>query len=132
MYCLPEALYFTKASPKTSRFALSYRWWGTSDWAASREGGGDWRKVIWSDEGIFELGKTGRIWVTRKVDEKRCPDCITFIYRSGRVSVIIWGALGWDWKSPVVFLEKEEDSKGITSKAYLHQVPEPIVFPKFD
>ena len=29
-------------------------------------------------------------------------------------------------------LEKEEGSKGITSKAYLHQVLEPVVFPKFD
>ena len=43
-----------------------------------------------------------------------------------------WGALGWDWKSPLVFLEKEEGSKGITSKAFLHQVLEPVVFPKFD
>lgn len=31
-----------------------------------------------------------------------------------------------------MFLEKEEDSKGITSKAYLHQVLESIVFSKFD
>ena len=45
---------------------------------------------------------------------------------------MIWGAIGWDWKSPLVFLEKEEGSKGITTKAYLRQVLEIVVFPKFD
>ncbi|PVH67703.1 hypothetical protein DL98DRAFT_274967 [Cadophora sp. DSE1049] len=45
---------------------------------------------------------------------------------------MIWGALCWNWKSFLVFLEKEEGSKGITSKAYLHQVLEPVIFPKFD
>jgi len=91
---------------KRLAFALEHRWWGTSDWAASRPGGGDWRKVIWSDECSFELGKNGRIWVIRRVDEKKCSDCIKSVYRSGRVSVMIWGAIGWDWKSPLVFLER--------------------------
>ena len=45
---------------------------------------------------------------------------------------MIWEAIGWDQKSPVVFLEKEEGSKEVNSKAYLHQVLEPIVFPLFD
>jgi hypothetical protein len=45
---------------------------------------------------------------------------------------MIWGAIGWDYKSPLVFLEKEPGNKGITSKAYLHQVLEPIIFPLFD
>jgi hypothetical protein len=45
---------------------------------------------------------------------------------------MIWGAISWDWKSPLVFLEKEEGSKGVNSKAYLHQVLEPVVFPLFD
>ena len=128
----PRPFISRKQAKKRLDFAFSHRWWGTSDWAASREGGGDWRKVIWSDECIFELGKTGRVWITRRIDEKRCPDCIKSVYRSGRVSIMIWGALGWDWKSPLVFLEKEEGSKGITSKASLHQVLEPVVFPKFD
>jgi hypothetical protein len=88
--------------------------------------------VIWSDECTFELGKSGRIWVTRRVDEKRCTDCLRSIYRSGRVSVMIWGAIGWDWKSPLVFLGKREGHKGIDSQAYVDQVLEPIVFPLFD
>jgi hypothetical protein len=45
---------------------------------------------------------------------------------------MIWGAIGWDYKSPLVFMEKLEGRKGICSKAYLTQVLQPIVFPLFD
>ena len=45
---------------------------------------------------------------------------------------MIWGAIGWDYKSPLVFLEKLPGRKGICSKAYLEQVLEPMVFPLFD
>lgn len=105
-------------------FARRYRWWGTSD-----EADGDWRLVIWSDECTFETGKRGRVWVTRRVDEKHCTDCIKSVYRSGRKSIMVWGAIGWDWKSPLVFLEKEEGRKGICSKAYLNQVLDSVIFP---
>jgi hypothetical protein len=45
---------------------------------------------------------------------------------------MIWGAIGWDYKSPLVFLEKLPGRKGICSKAYLEQVLEPIVFTLFN
>ena len=45
---------------------------------------------------------------------------------------MIWGAIGWDYKSPLVFLEKLSGRKGVYSKAYLQQVLEPIVFLLFD
>lgn len=60
---------------KRVSFAYAHRWWRTSDNAAHRDDGkvgGDWRRVIWSDESTFDLGKDGRVWVTRRVDEKRC------------------------------------------------------------
>jgi hypothetical protein len=101
---------------------LKHGWWGTSDYAAFRQDdriGGDWRKVIWSDEAIFKTGKSGRIWVIRRVDEKRCTNYIRSMYRFERVSVMIWGAMGWDYKSELVFMEKLPDHKGICFKAYL-------------
>jgi hypothetical protein len=58
--------------------------------------------------------------------------CIKSVYRSGRTSIMIWGAISWDWKSPLVFLEKEEHMKGICGHAYLTQVLEPVMFPYFD
>jgi transposase len=39
---------------------------------------------------------------------------------------MIWGAIGWDYKSPLVFLEKLPGRKGVCSKAYLQQVLEPV------
>jgi len=81
-----------KQAKKRLGFALEHWWWGTSDYVAFRQDGrvrGDWKKVIWSDEATFETGKSGRIWVTRHVDEKRCTNCIWSIYRSERVSVMI-------------------------------------------
>jgi transposase len=88
----PRPYISRKQAKKRLGFALEHRWWGTSDYAAFRQDGkvgGDWRKVIWSDEATFETGKCGRIWVTRRVDEKRCTSCMRSVYRSGRVSVMI-------------------------------------------
>jgi transposase len=45
---------------------------------------------------------------------------------------MVWGAIGWDWKSPLIFLVKEPGRKGICSTAYLNQVLKPVVFPWFD
>jgi len=129
--CPRPFINFNQAKKRLA-FAIKHRWWGTSEYAATREGGGDWRKIIWSDKTTFDIGKDGRVWVTRRVDEKYCPDCIKSIYRSGRFSLMIWGALGWDYKSPLIFMEKLPGQKGICSRAYLEQVLEPVVFPLFE
>ena len=111
-----------KQAAERLAFALKYRWWGTVDW----------KKVIWSNEATFETRKRGRIWVTRRPEEKNHLDYIQSVYRSGRVSIIVWGAIGWDWKSPLILLTKEKEIRGIYSKIYLNQVLEPVVFPWLD
>jgi hypothetical protein len=45
---------------------------------------------------------------------------------------MIWGAMGWDWKSPLVFLTKLPGRRGICSQAYLEQVLEAIIFPYWE
>jgi hypothetical protein len=45
---------------------------------------------------------------------------------------MIWGALGWDYKSELVFIEKLSERNGVWFKAYMQQVLEPVVFPLFD
>jgi hypothetical protein len=45
---------------------------------------------------------------------------------------MVWGAIGWDWKSPLVNLVKEPGKKGICSTAYLNQVLEAVIFPCHD
>jgi hypothetical protein len=66
------------------------------------------------------------------VNEKKYLDYIKSIYRSGKILIIIWGAIGWDYKSPLVFLKREKEAKGVNSRAYRDQVLEPITFPLFD
>ena len=63
-----------------------------------------------------------------RLEEKNYLDYIQLVYRSGRVSIMVWGAIGWDWKSPLILLIKEKGMRGIYSKAYLNQVLEPVVF----
>jgi transposase len=111
-----------KQAEKRLAFCHKYRWWGTTDW----------KKVFWSDESTFETGKRGKIYVTRRPEEKNCQSCIQSVYRSGRVSVMVWGCIGWDFKSPLIFLEREEGRKGICSTAYLKQILEPYVFELWD
>jgi hypothetical protein len=45
---------------------------------------------------------------------------------------MIWGAIGWDYKSELVFMEKLPERRSICSKAYLQEVLEPVVFSLFD
>ena len=45
---------------------------------------------------------------------------------------MIWGALRWDWKSPLVFLEKRLERKGICRQVYLEQCLEAVIFPWYD
>jgi transposase len=75
----PRPFINKKQAAERLAFARKYRWWGTRDWA----------QVLWSDEATFETGKRGRVYVTRRPDEKRCNTCIKSVYRSGRTSVMI-------------------------------------------
>jgi len=85
--------------------------------------------VVWSDECSFELGKGGTEWVTHTQGERFCLDCIQFRFRSGSSKVMIWGAIGYGWKSDLVFLEGHGPRGGVTIEDYRQQVLEPIVEP---
>ena len=45
---------------------------------------------------------------------------------------MVWGAIGWDYKSPLIFLTRIEGKRGICSTAHLEQVLESVVFPYYD
>jgi hypothetical protein len=44
---------------------------------------------------------------------------------------MVWAAIGWDWKSKLVFLERKEGKKGICSTAYTEQVLGAIIGPHY-
>ncbi|CEG67772.1 hypothetical protein RMATCC62417_04151 [Rhizopus microsporus] len=50
----------------------------------------DWRKVIWTDESSFEIGKLSsqpRVW--RKMLEKFNKECLAPTFKSGRTSIMV-------------------------------------------
>ena len=46
--------------------------------------------------------------MTRCPNKKKCNICMKPACRIDRTNVMIWGGIGWNYKSPSVFLEKED------------------------
>ena len=115
----PRPFITRKQQKKRLQFALEHIHWAIEVL----------QRVIWTDECSFETGKRGRIWVTRLASERYCQDCMRSVYRSGHVSFMVFGGIGFDYKSPLVFMSKTEGNKGINSKNYRDQVLIPVLTP---
>src|SRR5215468_9248935 len=67
----------------------------------------EWKRIIWTDEASMEVGRDSRarrVWRTN--DEEFHHSCIKPTFKSGRSSVMIWGAIVHDRLGPLfVFLE---------------------------
>lgn len=76
-------------------FAKEHRHWTISDW----------KNVIWTDESSFETGKrSSAVKVWRKSHERFSLDCLAPSFKSGRSSLMVWGAFtGYD-KCPLVII----------------------------
>jgi transposase len=89
-----------------------------------------WRKHIYADEMSVNTADRGTKWVTRKEGERYHKDCLQMKFWSGRQSFMVWGAIGYNWKSKLIFL-KGTGKRGICSRDYLEQVLEPYIGPIF-
>jgi hypothetical protein len=69
----------------------------------------EWKNVIWTDESTFELGENSRVVrVWRRVDEEYNTACTGSTFKSGRVSVMVWGAIALGKKSKLVILDRSK------------------------
>ena len=69
----------------------------------------DWSKVIWTDEASFEIGKLSRqVHVWRKYHERYQWDCIVPSFKSGRSSIMVWGAITSSTKSYLVLIPPDK------------------------
>ena len=80
----------------------------------------------------------GQIWVTRKKDERFCPDCTIKTKASGRTSVMVWGGIWYGgatdlvWFRPTTKLNSRNvESTSITASDYIDQVLEPHLEPAY-
>jgi hypothetical protein len=84
----------------------------------------EWLKVLWSDEVTFLVGgRTVKQKVTRKKGERTHPTCIQYQFHcGGAVPVNAWGAIGYGYKSPLLFVDGSGKKGAFTQKDYLTQV----------
>lgn len=91
----------------------------------------DWRRVIFTDECAVEIGEDLRSqWTIRKDGEAWLPQHIQQTYRSGRQSLMIWGAIAYGKKFPLQRLPVKADAKddglskkkGLNGKRYVEYV----------
>ena len=79
-------------------FAKKYQAWQLSDWM----------NVIWTDEVSFEIGKNSlQVKVWRRSYERYSWDCLAPTFKSGRTSVMIWGAFTDYEKCPIVIMPSD-------------------------
>ena len=82
-------------------FAQKYHGWSPKEW----------ERIVWTDESTFEIGKSSRqIHVWRSAYERYSSSCIVPTFKSGRTSLMIWGAFAGGQKSQLVFMPKTQRS----------------------
>jgi len=65
----------------------------------------EWARILWSDESSFEVGKLSkRTMVWRDSQSKHHSSCLQPTFKSGRTSIMVWGAFFGTKKCPLVFL----------------------------
>jgi hypothetical protein len=82
---------------------------------------------MYLDECSFDTLACGTTWVTRLRHERYRGHCIDHDFQSSRASVMVWGAISYNWKSPLIFFGRYRDQ----ASDYLEQVLEPVVAPAF-
>ena len=95
----------------------------------------DWKKVRFSDEVHFGRGPQRKLRIIRKPGELTCEDCI---HEQGEPEekdkkqkwYHCWAAVGWNFKSELVFYEVPGNTNGkMSQRVYIDSILEPVVKP---
>ncbi|RFU26349.1 hypothetical protein B7463_g9989, partial [Scytalidium lignicola] len=89
----------------------------------------EWRRVLWSDEVTFLVGgRTVKQKVTRNLCERFCENCIQHQFHRGSTTPVnAWGAIGHDYKSPLLFVKGSGKKGALTQMDYLSQILTPHI-----
>lgn len=91
----------------------------------------DWRRVRFSDEVHFGYGPNSVPLILRRPWEKHCSDCVVerrdpSVKQQKKVHA--WGAIGYDFKSDLIFYEVDTNGNGkMSHEVYLDSVLKPVV-----
>ena len=93
-----------------------------------------WQRVIYSDECYVCLGeKNGRVFVTRRKDEKLLDDCVVPTFKQPNLRVMVWGCIAEGRKGPLVVVEYPGGKgKGLNSKRYQEQILDAALLPFYN
>jgi hypothetical protein len=112
---------YHKRRARKKPFLSAKHWQVRLAWARERQDWTiqQWKRVIWTDECSFEVDHDGsQTWVWRKVGEQFLDACLKPTFKSGRTSVMFWGAIGYDMRGPCAVL----DTGRITGIKYRDEV----------
>ena len=89
----------------------------------------EWRKILWSDEVTFLIGgRKCKEKVIRKKGERFHPDCIQFqMHRGHTTPVHAFGAIGYGYKSQLLFITGTGKNGAFKQSDYLAQVLKPSI-----
>lgn len=87
--------------PRLSAIALKKR----KQWYIDNHGR-DWKNVIFTDESAVVCGEHPQhLYVTRRPGEENLPENLQTTFHSDRFTIMVWGAIAYDHKFPLVRLQ---------------------------
>ena len=85
----------------------------------------EWRAVVFGDESRFCLhASDGRLRVRRRPGERCLVECIRPRHTGPTPGLMVWGAISYNSRSPLVFVEGT-----LTSARYVQDVVRPALLP---
>ena len=80
----------------------------------------DWKKVLWTDESSFEIGKFSRqVVFWRKKEEKYKKKCLVPTFKSGQTSTMVWGAFFGHTRAPLAVVPPgQQSAKNLIDNIY--------------
>ena len=95
------------------------------NWARNHQRAFNWRQVVFSDESRFNLHHNdGRMRVYRRRGERFADPAVIERDRYGGGSVMVWGAINYDFRSQVVVI-----NGNLTARRYIDEVLRPELVP---
>ena len=90
-----------------------------------------WKRVVFTDEIHFARNNRSVDYVIRAPGQRFCSDCIQIRRQKTKTEYSVWAAVGWNFKSPLIFYGKTGIQGGFTGEDYLRDCLKGFIEPTF-